>query len=560
MHRFAIILLGAGAVLPAACTPAEYGRQADRAALAVIGAGQQVALGAARPFDVVYRPFCLRADGDGTIRVGAKTIHIGEGPVTVIDLGDSLGIAFRNSRSFQTRKEQLYADALALANARRTWDWALVTGEAGGEASHTVVEKTSETNTGSAGAGQTLTQRFINGGILALGLSLDFATDFLGGSGTTLGSLVEANFTQPLLRGAWRGLAYEEQYRRERDFYFSVFEYERFTQTFAADVVQRYYAVLQQRDELANEAANIERLKETLALTRTLVEGGQVSRIQEDQAEQNLLNAQVRYERNRQNYSDALDGFKLLLGLPVLARVEPNYPADLDALNEAGARPVPMDESAAIAVALAVRPDVLAQWAALRDARRDVELAADEFNPQLDVTVGLSAPSEAPRKLWSVRGDRHTRTVGLTFQYDIDQTDNRDAYREALIAAARSERDLAELLDRVRLEVRQSYRQLGQSRRSYELQRRNVEIARRRRKLANLQQKEGLASARDVLEAEEALRAAQNGLTSALVGYTTTRLTFLARLGMVWVDEKGMVHEREQPFRFDRLERRYGDK
>jgi len=105
--------------------------------------------------------------------------------------------------------------------------------------------------------------------------------------------------------------------------------------------------------------------------------------------------------------------------------------------------------------------------------------------------------------------------------------------------------------------VRTSYRTLMQSERSYRLQLQNVQIAKRRRKLASLQQKAGQASARDVLEAEDALRRAENGLTNALISYTTTRLEFLATLGMLSVDEKGRIHERAEPFRFKPIERRY---
>ena len=95
--------------------------------------------------------------------------------------------------------------------------------------------------------------------MLSLAATLNYATAFLGSDSTPIGSLLEANFTQPLLRGAWRGLAYEDQYRLERDFIFRVFDYERFTQTFGAGIFSQYYSVLQQRDRLANEQANIER-------------------------------------------------------------------------------------------------------------------------------------------------------------------------------------------------------------------------------------------------------------------------------------------------------------
>ena len=206
---------------------------------------------------------------------------------------------------------------------------------------------------------------------------------------------------------------------------------------------------------------------------------------------------------------------------------------------------------------MVTRPDVLRQAASVRDAGRNVEIAADAFLPQLDVTLGVSAPGTDPREFARTQFHRHTREASVVFDYELDQTDNRDAYRGSLLARDRARRGWEEFLDELRLDIRQSYRSLLQSRSSYELELRNVEIAKRRRKLAVLQQKEGQASARDVLEAEDALRRAQNGVTNALISYTTTRLQFLTTLGLLGVDEKGQLHERPKPIQFDRIQKRY---
>ena len=107
------------------------------------------------------------------------------------------------------------------------------------------------------------------------------------------------------------------------------------------------------------------------------------------------------------------------------------------------------------------------------------------------------------------------------------------------------------------LDVRSSYRGLIRSRKSSELSVKSVSIAERRRRLAVLQQKQGQASARDVLEAEESLRNAQNSLTGSIISYKTTRLRFLASLGMIGADEKGVIYERPVPVNFERIENRY---
>ena len=552
-----LLLLGFTA---SGCSPAQYAQQADRSAGKVISWGQESALGKSESFDVRYHPFtCEDRNDPGVILIGKKRIAIGTGPKQSLTPAECLEIAFRNSRELQLQKEDLFKSALALANARRGWNFPLLTGDLTGSVERSRQEGTTGwENSADAELGLSALQKLRGGAQISLATTISLASDLLGADSTTIGSLIEANLTQPLLRGAWRDLAYEDQYRLERDFVISVFKYKRFIETFAAEVLTSYYKVLQKRDRLKNEQANIKRLTETLALTRLLVQGGQVSRIQQDQAEQNLLEARVRYQQSQQSYRNALDEFKMTIGLPVGAMIELDYPDTLIKLNKAGPAPIPFKEDEAIQIAFSSRPDVLEEKAAVRDSAKDVEIAADAFLPQLDVVLGYSAPGgRRKRDFWNVQFHRHTRLAGVNFEYELDQTDNRDAYRNAIIAYNKARRDWEELCDRVRLEVRQSYRLLIQSRKSYELQLRNVKIALRRRKLAALQQKEGQASARDVLEAEEALRSAQNGLTSALIDYTTTRLKFLASLGMLEVDEKGFIHERKEPLTYGRIEQQY---
>jgi len=548
------------------CTPQEYARRADKAAYGTLASAQHAAMGGSSPFDIAYDPL---AEGDvpddatrdapppGAIGVGDKWIPLGGDDAVMIGAREATEIAFRNSRVFQEQKESLYIQALAVANGRRFWSFGgQFGGQVTGDIRHTAGPDGSA-DTASAGLGVEILQKLKSGGQLVLGGGLDIASDLTGWGSGIVGSMLRANFSQPLLRGGWNGLAYEPQYRLERDLIFSAYTFQRFSQTFATDVIRQYYAVLEQRDRLENERTNIERLKETLALTEILVRGEQVSPIEQDLAQQNLLDAEVRLSNSEAAYFDSLDQFKISLGLPLAARIDVEYPGALEALQDQGPLAVPLDVAGATSLAMRTRPDVLRQRAYARDADRDVEIAANGFLPQLDLLAGISATGTPPRQPANIRWGDNTRHVGLALHYELDQTDNRDAYRRAQIAADRSKRDLTTFMDTVALEVRQRYRWLDQSRQNYDIQQRSVQIAQRRSKLATLQLKEGLASTRDVLEAEESLRNAQNGKTSALISYTTTRLEFLATLGMIDVDEKGVVHEREQAVSFDRIENRY---
>ncbi|MFW6061498.1 MAG: TolC family protein, partial [Planctomycetota bacterium] len=549
------VRLAALVVVTAAGCASYYEKQADEVATDVLHAGREYVLPEdRRAFEVTYRPF--ERTEDGAILAAGKRIEVRPGGETTdLSPNDALRIAIVANRELQDRKEALYSAALAVASGRRGWNHPLLAGPISGDYFDSRTAGGGETSEATGSAAASLTQRFVDGGILTVGTALDLAVDTLAG-GTVAQSLLEANFTQPLLRGAWRGFAYEDQYRRERDFLLRLLAYERFRQTLAADIVTRYYLVLQQRDELQNEQANIERLGRSVALTRALAAGGEVSQIDLDQAVQNLLEARIRHETNVQNYENLLDRFKITLGLPLQANVELDTGA-LAALKERGKKEIPIEEKNAILVALASRPDVLQERAVVRDTARNVEIAADQFLPALDMELGLSAPGTPPNEWWRIRFHEQTRTAGLRLRYNIDQTENRDQYRNAQLEWARSRRDLNRFTDQVRLDVREAYRELLRADRSYELQQENVRTARRRTRLAEIEQEQGEASVRDVLEAQDALRRAQNGLTQTLISYMTTRLNFLATLGMIRVDGEGRIHEPTDPLEYEQLKQRY---
>ncbi len=552
-----LIVTLATIALMSGCSSSKYTEWADRDAYGALSEGQAAALGKAHQFDIAYSPVdCDRYLKRAEDETGSH--------VQVLTVEDALKVAFKNSRSFQTRKENLYSSALSLATNSRGWDSFLPGGNVDSTAE---AARTSQggpeggaDNTNryiSADGNYSLTRRLVGGGLLTLGASMNVVTNLLGQSDTTIGSLVEGSFTQPLLRGAWRGLAFEEQHRRERDFLIEVYEFDRFRQTFAVDIMRQYYRVLTLRDVLENSRTNIKRLTMAYLQTQAMVEGGQLRRTQEDQAEQNLLSSQISLEQTQLAYSQSLDSFKIALGLPISKELKLDYPGALRWLNERGPQSLPFAESVATDTSFVADTALLRARASARDGEKDVEIAADHFSPQLDLELKASAPGTEKAQPVRIQTQHHTRSAKLMLNYNLDQTGNRDAYRNALIRRDRSKRSLTETEDTVTLNVRNSFRSLKQSRQSFVLQAKSVEIAQRRTALIAIQRKQGQASTRDVLEAEAALNSSLNGLTSSLVNYTITRLEFLASLGMLNVDVDGTLAEREVPFGYDRLLERY---
>jgi hypothetical protein len=114
VSRTTWIALSLASLLIAGCTPVQYARQADVAAYEVVAEKQQIALGGPHDFTIDYDPL--------------QRGQVVEAPA----------IAFRNSRSYQDRKEQLYLAALALSESRHRWS--LLGGDLSGRVARTVQE------------------------------------------------------------------------------------------------------------------------------------------------------------------------------------------------------------------------------------------------------------------------------------------------------------------------------------------------------------------------------------------------------------------------------------
>ena len=108
-------------MLMSGCRRSKYAEWADRDAYGALSEGQAVALGSVYQFDITYDPV------DYSHYLEEAHDETGS-PVQVLTVEDALKVAFKNSRSFQRRKEELYSAALALATSSRGWDTLLPSG------------------------------------------------------------------------------------------------------------------------------------------------------------------------------------------------------------------------------------------------------------------------------------------------------------------------------------------------------------------------------------------------------------------------------------------------
>ena len=122
-------------------------------------------------------------------------------------------------------------------------------------------------------------------------------------------------------------------------------------------------------------------------------------------------------------------------------------------------------------------------------------------------------------------------SAGLLLDLPWERTREQNIYRESYIALERSVRDVQDLEDQIKLQVRNRLRTLLQTRESYQIQSRAVELARQRVDSAALFLEAGRAQVRDVLDAQDDYVSAQNDRIAALVDYRIAELELQRDMG-----------------------------
>ena len=607
----AVLLCGLACVIMTGCkSPATYRREADQAAASIIRQKQRELLQNEEPFTIETPEDALRRRlllGQDLPRAGAASLGsdqlepvehwpekdyprtpdtsaapLNKDEPVCLTLVDALQVAARNSRDYQSQKENLFRSALDLdleADAfRSTFTGAISS-----------LYSNDQNKTGPVAgldndADASWSRTFKNGATLSGNLAVDFAKLLTSPRSSSWGFLADASMSIPLLRGSGRHIVTEPLTQAERNVVYAMHTFERYKLTLAVEVASDYLAVLQQLDNVRNSEENYRRLITSARRARRLADAGRLPEIQVDQARQDELRARERWVTARESYVGRLDSFKVTLGLPTDASIELDYeelgrlaqaarerlgdaakeeerqreedteelradaPIELVLPKRTGGGPMEMDPRKAVELALEHRRDLRTSLGEVYDAQRGVVVAADALRAGLSLTG--SAQAGESRSLGSAGSpDAHIRlgegyyTAGAALDLPFERTSQRNTYRNSLITLERAVRSLQNLEDQVKLQVRNRLRQLVQARESIKIQAEAVQLAERRTESTSLFLQAGRAQIRDVLEAQEDLVAAQTALTAALVSYRVAELELQRDMGLLSVNEKGLWNE-----------------
>ena len=366
-----------------------------------------------------------------------------------LTLAQALPLSVANSREFQSQKESLFLGALSLTYQRHLWRPQL-----GLSGSGTGTRQGDEKSVGAEGK-FSVGQAIASGAQVALNLGTNFAEFLTGDKRRAIGSILSMTFTQPLLRGGGRLVAMESLTQAERNVIYNVRDFARYRREFSVQVAQSYYRVLASRDSLINNFRNYTSLRRETIRLREMYDQKQakVTLLDVDEAKQDELAANNAWIFGLQEYLDQLDQFKITpLGLPTETPILLDK-RELDKLNaeaEQGLTPPTISVNEAVSIALSSRLDLITAEDELEDSERAVALARDALRAGLDISLSSNVGTEEPTKALKFEFDEGSYSAGLSLDLPIDRTQERNAYRQALIAYERQKRSLSLFKDNIK--------------------------------------------------------------------------------------------------------------
>ena len=528
------------------CTSAHYHKAADRAAYGAI----RQKTPAVKNMDPAFTIEQTNAVELGNLPVVTNAVdYLGpdgeaERGARRVRLEDALRIAVHHSRSYQSRKEQLYLSALSLTLARHQFTpifsgsgsaaYNVKTTESPALSDHFVEDRSVSA---SGNVGESWLIRDV--GKITTAFTADFLRFVVGDPRLATSSKLSATFVRPLWRDAGFKQDMENLTQAERDLLYALRDFTQYRKDFSVGIASAYYNVLGNRDAVRNSFLNLQSSHRNADRTRALAQEGRVAGTDLGRQEQQELTAESAWINAVRSYMQALDNFKIQLGL----QVDASLVLDDDELAALQIHHPDLSVDDSIQLALAARLNYMTTKDQVEDAERKVKVMESLLKPDVKLTASASLVSD-PNKIYSLpEPQRYTWNAGLDVDPGLDRTSGRNNYRTALITRNRAARTLEEQEDQIKLQVRDSWRTLDQAKRNYEISEIGVHIAERRVENQSLLAEWGRSRAQDQVDAQNDLIASKNQRTQALVTHTIARLQFWNNMGILYIKANGQWEE-----------------
>jgi outer membrane protein TolC len=450
-----------------------------------------------------------------------------------LSFAEAIAIATARNRDYQEQKENLYLSALSLTLFRHDFarQWF---GTIDGNYSNDATDESL-----AAGGRVGFSQLLEDGTQISTSIATDWLRYLTGDPQESLGSVLSATISKPLLRGAGKDIVMESLTQAERNVLYEIRDFSRFRKTFVVSIASDYFRVLQDYDSVINAQSNYKSLVLAYDQAKDNAMAGRLAKLEADQTEQRMLQARDNLASSERSYQQALDNFKIQLAIPTDAPLELD-PNALQILSTMEIAEPQFNVDVAIQTALALRLDLITIKDQVDDARRKIKVAEDALRADLNLVADATVDSTPTRQAGRLEFQNGSYSLGAQLDLPFDRLSERNTYRRSLINLMQSQRTYEDAVDRVKLDVRNNYRSLLENAQRYHIQRISLQLAEERVNSTSLLFQAGRAQARDLLDSQDSLLSAQNSTTSTLVDYNIAKLSFYRDVELLTVKPDGL--------------------
>ncbi len=289
-----------------------------------------------------------------------------------LTIPQAVALATGRNRDYQTQREVLYATALNLRLTRHQFEqqyFGVIDASYRGDRNDHVVgvEPTVGFN-----------RLLADGTVISANIAAAWAEIVSGNLRGGLASILGVSVFKPLMRGSGRDVVMEGLTQAQRDLLYEVRTFNHFRKGLVVSVISDYYATLVLQQTIQNAQSNQQAIMDLLKLAVPLSEGAVIPTYEVDRIRQELLLAEVATGKARRDYEEAVDQFKLKLGVPptILFAMDPK---ELDVLMRASLPCPEVTEKEILNTALALRLDVANAADRVIDAQRKIAVAKDRL-------------------------------------------------------------------------------------------------------------------------------------------------------------------------------------
>lgn len=448
-----------------------------------------------------------------------------------LDLEGALEVALTSSRELRSAEEDYILSAISLLLARR-------------EFSPRLFNTTDLSLSGQGDDGRVdstlrimnelgVTRNLRSGGRVAASWVASLTEDLRSAASdrTSNASSLVLSGDIPLLRGFGR-VAREGEIQAERDVVYAARTFERFRRSLLVDIATDYFNLLQSQASIANQVRQLRSFEALERQTAARVDAGRLEEFELSIAANQVLSARAQLASLRENYTLALDRFKVRLGLPLEAPVRV-----LPVVFDVPAPGATVDD--ATRWALDYRLDLQTTRDRMGDARRGVDVARNELRPDLDLRGSVTVPTDTDERQGNLGPDPEDLSyeAGIRLSLPLDRDDERLRLRRAQIDLERSRRSYTLARDNVVLGARASVRSIDLARFQLELAERQVVVNKRR--VLGQQLNIDEIEPQTLVDTQNELLNAENARDQALTNLRVAVLNYLLTTGQMRVDQEG---------------------